>query len=308
MDGKANRIFQRNARLAPRPHLVELAEGLEHADALDGASRRITALVRRLLPDGSVKDLLHGVPIGHPAHPPLTDLPVGCWTSAAVLDLIPGTERASKVLVAAGLAGVVPTLLTGWADWSALHREQQRVGLVHALSVSAASGLYLLSLAARRRERNAAGRLLGFAGLGALLTGAYLGGHLAFRQAAGASHAESVAHLVPLGWHDVCGFDELPDGWPVHRRLGYISLFVLRSGDEVHVLADRCAHLAGPLHQGRIVQESEEDDTLCVVCPWHGSTFRVADGSVVHGPATGRQPAFETRILENGTVQVRPSV
>jgi nitrite reductase/ring-hydroxylating ferredoxin subunit len=96
----------------------------------------------------------------------------------------------------------------------------------------------------------------------------------------------------------------LPDGWPVHRSLGYISLFVLRYGEDVSVLADRCTHLDGPLHQGRMVRV---DDKVCVICPWHGSTFQVSDGTVVHGPATGRQPAFETRILESGMIQVRPA-
>ena len=97
---------------------------------------------------------------------------------------------------------------------------------------------------------------------------------------------------------------DLPDGWPVTRRLGYISLFVLRAGDDVHVLTDRCSHLAGPLHQGSII--SDDSGETCVVCPWHGSTFRVADGSVVHGPATARQPSFETRVTDDGVLQVRP--
>jgi nitrite reductase/ring-hydroxylating ferredoxin subunit len=70
------------------------------------------------------------------------------------------------------------------------------------------------------------------------------------------------------------------------------------------VLADRCAHLGGPLHQGRLVIENDE---TCVICPWHSSTFRVSDGSVVHGPATARQPSFEARVSDAGTIQVRPT-
>jgi nitrite reductase/ring-hydroxylating ferredoxin subunit len=302
MDRRAGKIF-RAPRPRSRPHPVNMAEGLEHARVLDRPTQAVAGLVRRALRPGRAKNALHGVPVGHPAHPPLTDLPMGCWMSAAVLDMVPGTERAAQALVAAGLAGAVPTALTGLADWSALHREQQRVGLVHALSIAAASGLYSASLLARGQGRTASGKALGFAGLGALLAGGYLGGHLAFRQAAGANHAESVTHLVPLGWHDLCPVEDLPQSWPVHRRLGYISLFVLRQGDTVHVLADSCAHLGGPLHQGRVVVA---DDETCVICPWHASTFRIRDGAVVHGPATGRQPAFETRIRDDGVVQVRP--
>ncbi|WP_344829276.1 Rieske 2Fe-2S domain-containing protein [Actinocorallia longicatena] len=286
-----------------RAHPVELAERIELNGGLDRPVRALSEAVREALPRGPLKNLLHGVPVGHPVHAPLTDLPIGAWSSAAVLDLLPGTEKASRVLIAAGLAGAVPTALTGIADWSALHREQQRVGLIHAIGTGTASILYAASLLARVRGHHLTGKALGFTGLTALFAGGYLGGHLAFRQAAGANHAESIAHLVPLGWHDLCQMEDLPNGWPVHHTLGYIDLFVLRLDDDVRVLADRCAHLAGPLHQGRMVRV---DDDVCVVCPWHGSTFRVADGSVVDGPATGRQPAFDTRVLENGTVQVRP--
>ncbi|WP_019631810.1 Rieske (2Fe-2S) protein [Actinomadura atramentaria] len=304
MNRRASNIFRRVARPARRPRPADLAERVERAERLDPVIEAAQSAARRVLPPGPVRDLLNGVPFGHPAHAPMTDLPVGCWMSAAVLDLLPGGRRAAGALIATGLAGAVPTALAGLADWSTLHREQQRVGLVHALGTATATVLYSASLVARARGRDGTGRVLGFTGLTALLGGGYLGGHLAFRQAAGASHADPVAHLVPLGWHDLCPVAELPDGWPVSRSLGYISLFVLRTGDDVHVLTDRCSHLAGPLHQGRIVQDG--DDELCVVCPWHGSTFRVRDGSVVHGPATGRQPAFETRVSDGGVVQVRP--
>ncbi len=286
----------------PRP--LKVAEDLEHAHALDGPARSLSGMVMRLLPPGRLKDALHGVPIGHPAHPALTDVPVGCWLAASTLDLLPETARASEVLIAVGLAGAIPVALTGAADWSALHIEQQRVGLVHSIGTAAATGLFAASLVARLRGRTGLGKALGFVGMAALFGGTYLGGHLAFRLGAGASHAESITHLGPLGWHNLCSMDELPEGWPVHRNLGYISLFVLRHGGEVHVMADRCSHLDGPLHQGRMVNV---DDDICVVCPWHGSTFRVSDGTVVHGPATGRQPAFETRIRDNGMIQVRPA-
>jgi nitrite reductase/ring-hydroxylating ferredoxin subunit len=70
------------------------------------------------------------------------------------------------------------------------------------------------------------------------------------------------------------------------------------------VLSDHCAHLGGPLHQGRL---TSVDGATCVVCPWHGSTFRLSDGAVVHGPATARQPAFDTRVSDTGMIQVRAS-
>jgi nitrite reductase/ring-hydroxylating ferredoxin subunit len=260
--------------------------------------------VQRQVGSGAQADTLHGVWLGQPVHPALTGLPVGFWTSAAVLDFVPGSRRASQVLIALGLAGSVPAAAAGLADWSSLHREQQRVGVVHAAANASAMALFAGSLLARTTGRHAEGRALALGGLAALTASTYLGRHLAFPLGAGASHAESVSHLAPLGWHDLCRIYDLPDGRMARRQLGYLSLVVLRQGSDVLALADRCAHLGGPLHQGTL---TGADDDPCVSCPWHGSTFRLTDGAVVHGPATSHQPAFDTRIIEGGMVQVRPA-
>jgi nitrite reductase/ring-hydroxylating ferredoxin subunit/uncharacterized membrane protein len=280
-----------------------LAERIERAHALDPVIGGLSDSVVRALPAGSRTDALHGVPFGQPAHPALVRLPLGCWTSAVLLDLFRGTERAAAVLVAAGVAGTAPAAATGLADWSALHRDQQRVGLVHAACQAGAATLFLGSLAARAGGRPGYGRALSATGLALATLGTYLGGHLALRLGAGTSHAEQVSHLSRLGWHDLCGLAELPERRPVRRQLGYLSLLVYRQGSEVSVLSDRCSHLGGPLHQGRIVVER---GAACVACPWHGSTFVIADGTVVHGPATARQPSFETRITSDGRVELRP--
>jgi nitrite reductase/ring-hydroxylating ferredoxin subunit/uncharacterized membrane protein len=285
----------------PRP--VGLARRLEGASRLDRASRVLSEAVREQLATSRQSDALHGVWLGQPVHPVLNRLPAGFWTSATVLDLVPGSERASRVLIALGLAGTVPAAAAGLADWAFLHSEQQRVGLAHAASNAGASALFAASLLARSRRRNAGGKLLALGGLAALTAGTYLGRHLAFPMGAGASHAEPVAHLAPLGWHDLCRLYDLPDGRLARRQLGYLSLVMLRQGSEVLALADRCAHLGGPLHQGTV---ASADERPCVICPWHGSTFDLTDGTVVHGPATARQPAFETRLVTGGLIQVRP--
>lgn len=282
---------------------VDLADRLERSTALDRPIQALSKAVRQRLGPGKLRDLLHGVPTGKPLHPALAFVSLGCWLASAVLDMSGTEPRAARKLVATGLVSAVPTAAAGITDWSVLHREQQRVGFAHAVANLSAFALYAGSLFLRVRGYERGGRALAFAGLSAAGLGGFLGGHLAYRQAAGANHTESVGHLVPLGWHDLCALKELPQGWPVTRRLGYIELFVLRAGNDVTVLADRCAHLAGPLHQGRL---ASIDGEACVVCPWHGSTFRLIDGSVVHGPATAPQPAFQTRVRTDGMVQVRP--
>lgn len=41
-----------------------------------------------------------------------------------------------------------------------------------------------------------------------------------------------------------------------------------------------------------------------ITCPWQFSTFRLADGSVVHGPTTSRQPAYAARV-SGGRVELQ---
>jgi nitrite reductase/ring-hydroxylating ferredoxin subunit/uncharacterized membrane protein len=283
---------------------VDLTGRIERSTRMDRPIHILAKAVRRRLGPGRLRDLLHGVPTGKPLHPPLVTVSLGCWVATAVLDLAHADPRATRAVLTTGIATALPAAAAGITDWSALHREQQRVGFVHAIANLTALGLYAGSLALRIAGDDRRGRLLSFAALGAAGLGGQLGGHLAYRQAAGANHAESVAHLVPLGWHDLCELKDLPDGRPVARRLGYIDLFVLRIGEGVTVLADGCSHLAGPLHQGRLISK---DGSACVVCPWHGSTFRLSDGTVAHGPATAPQPSFETRIRRDGVLQVRPA-
>jgi len=275
-----------------------LISSLERARALDrlvGPAQRAA----RLLRPGRVRDALHGVWLGHPLHPVLAQVPAGTWLSASLLDAwpgsSPGTAAASRRLVLAGLAAALPAALAGSADWSELHEQQMRVGVVHALANTAAVALYAASLAAPDR----AARGLRLAGLTAVAAGGLLGGHLAFRQSAGANQAEPVPHLTEPGWHDLMTAAELAGlaaGQPARRTLGDVPVVVIRDEQGVYVLADRCSHLSGPLSEG-------DYRDGCLTCPWHGSTFRISDGTVARGPATAPQPTFRTRITGE-TLQV----
>jgi nitrite reductase/ring-hydroxylating ferredoxin subunit/uncharacterized membrane protein len=276
---------------------------LESVQALDRLVEPLRSAVDTAVRPRAVRDMLHGVWLGHPLHPMLVQGTLGALVSASVLDaLLPGSERAATALVAVGVASAPATVASGATDWTELHEQQQRTGVVHAAANAGGLLLYAASLASRLRGRHSRGRVLGWAGLALLGAGGYLGGHLSYRQGAGANHAEDVAHLVRPGWHDLVALGELPDGTPVRRLLrgdnDDVPLLVLRRGDEVTVLSDRCSHLSGPLHQGEL-----SADGSCVVCPWHGSEFRLADGSVRHGPATAPVAAFEVQVAD-GRVRV----
>jgi len=264
---------------------VKVISRLERATQLDkvvAAGQRLA----RFIPAGRIRDSLHGVWLGHPVHPMLVQAPVGAWLSATGIGLTEQGEPAARRLTIAGLAASVPAALAGAADWAEQHEQQMRVGVVHACANTIAIGCYAASLAP---ARSSVRRLWRFAGLTSVAVAGVLGGHLSFRLAAGANHAEAVPHLVEPGWHRLMAAAELPDDKPVRRMLGEVPVVVVRSGGQVHVLADRCSHMSGSLADGELA-----DGRL--TCPWHGSVFGLCDGQVLRGPATAPQPRFETRI------------
>jgi nitrite reductase/ring-hydroxylating ferredoxin subunit/uncharacterized membrane protein len=247
----------------------------------------------RLIRPGKVRDGLHGVWLGHPLHPVLVQASAGAWLSASILDVFGGDEQASRHLVAAGLAASVPAAVAGAADWSEQHEQQMRVGVVHAAGNIAAMTLYGASLISRRPRRSRALRL---AGLAVLSASGLLGGHISFRLAGGANHAEEVPHLVKPGWQHLMTASDLPEGKPGRQLLGEVPVVAVRTNGAVHVLSDRCSHMSGSLSDSELVDG-------CLTCPWHGSVFRVTDGSVARGPATSPQPAFQAREAD-GAIQV----
>jgi nitrite reductase/ring-hydroxylating ferredoxin subunit/uncharacterized membrane protein len=286
----------------PPKALVAPVEAIERAKSLDPAAQQIKKAVDAALPTPEVRDALHGVWLGHALHPALVLVPLGSWISASVLDFLPGRRDAARTLVGLGLVGSVPTIAAGWADWSDLHPRQQRTGLVHAAANAVAVSLQLLSWRARRQGRQARGVVLSLAALSAGSAGAFLGGHLAYRQGAGTNHAEEAPDVLPEEWTRLCALDELPDGSPTRVSLDGVPVFALRRDRRVDVLYEHCSHLAGPLSEGQL---SGSGDELCVTCPWHGSVFRLRDGQVQRGPTTYPQPVLRTRISSDGSVQVR---
>jgi uncharacterized membrane protein len=171
--------------------LVEaVVERIEHMTTLDRVATPNASAVSEQFRRSRLKDVLSGSWFGHPLHPLLTDLPIGSWTSAMVLDFAGGrrAQPAADVLVAVGVATAVPTAITGLSDWSDLGDADRRIGLVHATANSAALTCYVASLVARRRGRRTAGIMLGVAGATAATAGGFLGGHLVYRRGAGVDH------------------------------------------------------------------------------------------------------------------------
>lgn len=163
------------------PGIVRWILRLEETTALDRPVHAIEPLVQEVFATGTRGAVLRGEWLGHALHPLLTDVVLGTWTSASLLDLFGGRESsgAAQRLVGAGLLAVGPTAWSGWAEWSAAGAREKRVGLVHAMTNATAIGVYAASWSARRKGRHGKGAMLALAGAGVSGVGAYLGGHLA---------------------------------------------------------------------------------------------------------------------------------
>ncbi len=258
-------------------------------------------LVLEVLKPRALEDALHGVQAGHPVHPVLVQIPIGTWSSAALLDLLPGASRFSRLLIGAGVLSSATAILAGWADWSRSAQQQQRVGIVHAATNEVATILYALSWLDRGRGHQVRGRVLSYTAFAGTAVGGYLGGHLGYRQAVGVNHAEGIKNRFPEGWQALGSLDDLPEGRPAKRDVAGEPLVVVRRGDRVDALSNVCTHLAGDLSEGELTIERGE---ACLVCPLHDSVFDLETGEVVHGPSSAPQPRFDVRVTGD-MVEVR---
>lgn len=277
----------------PRPFV----DSIERTDALDSPAKKVGKAIRGALGSGSLKDALSGTWFGHAVHPPLTDLVIGSFLSASLLDVLsPGNREASARLIGVGLAAAAPTAASGWNDWADTEIADdgvRRVGVVHAGANTTALALYAASLAARRN--GGSGRALALAGFSALTLGGYLGGHMAYTRGVGPN--ETAFDAGPDDWTPVAASDDLRDGASASALAGDTPVMLVRHGDGIHAIHDRCSHRGCRLSDGDI-----EGHT--VTCACHGSRFDIRDGTLLHGPATASQPAFEVR-ESGGRVEVK---
>lgn len=284
-------------QLTPLEPLVSRVEG---ATVLDPAAKAVGQAVRSTVPKGPVKDAISGTWLGHALHPVLTDVVIGSFLSASALDVLgpDGHGRSSERLIALGLAAYLPTALSGindWADTEIVDDAIRRAGAVHASSNLLAASLYWASLSSRRRGKRGRGAV--FAGLGAavLMVGGYLGGHLSMSK--GVGPAQTVFDPGPSDWTPAADVSLLSEGQPTRVVVDETPVLLLRSGERIYAIHDRCSHRGCALSDGEV--QGDE-----IVCSCHGSRFDLRDGSLRGGPATEAQPAFQVREQE-GRLEVR---
>lgn len=105
--------------------------------------------------------------------------------------------------------------------------------------------------------------------------------------------SDSILRLMPFA-------ELVPDSAVRVDRDGH-RLAVIRIGDDVHVIGDRCSHADYSLAEGEV--DPEEGTIEC----WkHGSTFNIADGQPTCLPATKPVPVYDASVVE-GIVTVTVS-
>lgn len=253
-------------------------------------------------PARTAKDWLHGVWLGHSLHTALSDVPIGAWALSAILDLV-GSRRGADTALLVGVVAAVPTALAGAADWSDTEGKARRYGLAHAVLNSLSLGCFTTSLLARKAGKRSLGIGLSTTGLALGTMSAYLGGEMVYKLGAAVSRTAFRPDPAPSSFKVAMKAADLPEGKLTAAEITVdgqkVPLVLLKRGAEVLALDGTCSHWGAPLAEGTIVGAGD-----CVECPWHASTFNMRDGSVVHGPATTRQPAYETRV-QFGNVEVR---
>ncbi len=243
-----------------------------------------------------VKDALYGTWLGHPLHPALVTLPIGFWTSTAVLDLT-GMERGADRTLQLGLLTALGAAASGAAQWQDTQKldKPRRLGTLHALLNTGAMALYGTSWWLRASGSRKAGVAVALAGLTVANVSAWMGGDLAYALGIGVNR--TAFEKPPTDWIDVLDEAELQENTPTRVVTNGVPIMLVRQGGEILAISATCTHLGGPLDEGSISGET-------VTCPWHGSVFCIRDGALIHGPATVPAPAFDVRV-QNGRLAVR---
>jgi nitrite reductase/ring-hydroxylating ferredoxin subunit len=300
---------------APQPAQAASGQNWHHevVERIDGwgwirtLNDQLTALLgpwRERNQGNPVLELMHGGRwLGHPLHPALSDLPIGLWSGALILDVIdpgPAPGRGldpAGVFSAAGIAAAVATAATGVVDWTVSDGEDRRLGLFHGVLNTAALGLQSVSLAARLAGHRGTARGLGAASLAVTGAAAYFGGHLVFAKAAMVSRVAGADG--PRRWVKVIEEADMPDDVPTGVQADGRQILLYRHDGTLYALDNLCSHAGGLLSRGTV-------EGLTVTCPLHGSQYCLADGSVRRGPSHQPQPVLRTRV-RNGWIEVRGS-
>jgi 3-phenylpropionate/trans-cinnamate dioxygenase ferredoxin subunit len=95
----------------------------------------------------------------------------------------------------------------------------------------------------------------------------------------------------------LCALDDLVDSEARRFDLGDVVIAVVRIGDQVYAIGDRCSHADVSLSGGIV------DERACTLeCPKHGSEFDLRTGAPQSLPALRPVPTYEVRVTDGQVV------
>jgi nitrite reductase/ring-hydroxylating ferredoxin subunit/uncharacterized membrane protein len=255
-------------------------------------------------PGKLLQDFLNGSWLGHALHPVLTDVVVGGATIAVVLDIlrlffgVDGMEDATTWTVGLVTLAGVGAIVTGLTDFKdTAEGDERNIAGLHGTINIVAVIIFAVSFFQRTGEGYDAAFWTFLIGYLVISFGAYIGGHVVFKYGYMVNRNAFARGRRAAEFTPVMPADGLADATPTKAAFGSTSLVIVRRGDVVYALKETCSHAGGPLAEGKL-----ESDTI--VCPWHGSAFRLSNGAVRHGPASSRQVAYRARI-NAGQVEIQ---
>lgn len=273
--------------------------------------RKISASLDKLMNRGlgapamrPLKIILNGTWVGHPLHPMLTDIPIGAWTLAILLDLIGllfGFSQlglASSITACIGVAGALAAAAAGLADWMDVDPPEKAIGAFHASVNVSATILFLISFLmrwGRHWQPGWATFVVALAGYLLVMIGGYLGGAMVFYK--GVMINRNAYRTGPDDFTPAVATGELEEGQLKRVLVGEQPVLLLRLDGTIYALGAVCSHYGAPLNDGKIVERTIE-------CPWHASRFALEDGRVVQGPACAGVPVYDCKIADD-QVQIK---
>lgn len=95
----------------------------------------------------------------------------------------------------------------------------------------------------------------------------------------------------------VAALAELEPGAPVKVAVDGIAVVVVRIGDDVYALADRCSHEDASLSEGDV-----HEDDVEIECAEHGAMFDLRTGEPLCLPATEPVAVYDAQVDADGAV------
>jgi len=99
-----------------------------------------------------------------------------------------------------------------------------------------------------------------------------------------------------MPWISLMPLSELVENTPRSVRVFGKKILVLRQGERVYALEDRCSHEASPLVDGYVSAGK-------IACPSHGALFELASGAALTPPAYEAVTVYPVTV-ENGVVRI----